>query len=126
MNPFDPNGRTAAIRRGRRILDLLQKNGVISRDERDLARRQIGSLVVPPAGERPEEALHAVLRLARDSSAWKAEKREVVQTTLDLDLQALVESEMQMGPELRTSVDQAIRYSPLLLEESAASILPSE
>jgi penicillin-binding protein 1C len=94
MNPFEPNGRTAAIGRGRRILDLLQKNGVISRDERDLARRQIGSLVVPPAGERPEEALHAVLRLARDSSAWKAEKREVVETTLDLDLQALVESEM--------------------------------
>lgn len=95
MNPFDPDGRTAAIRRGRRILDLLRKKGVMSRDERDLAWRQIASLVVPPAGDRPEEALHAVLRLANDSSAWTAGKREVVQTTLDLDLQAVVENEMR-------------------------------
>jgi len=94
MNPFDPRGRVAAIKRGRRILDLLHGKGVLSRDERDLAWRQIAALAVPPAGERTEEALHAVLRLAHDSDSWTGTKREVVQTTLDLDLQALVAREM--------------------------------
>lgn len=95
MNPFERAGRAAAIARGERILDLLRTKGVITRVEYDLARRQIASLGIPSPGERPEEALHAVLRLVDEADALPVERREVVQTTLDLDLQAMVTGEMK-------------------------------
>jgi penicillin-binding protein 1C len=62
-NPFVPSGRARAVARGETVLDRLRTTGVLSAEEHELARQQIARLGVPPAGERPREALHAVLRL---------------------------------------------------------------
>jgi penicillin-binding protein 1C len=91
MNPFVPSGRERAVRRGQRILDELRRQGVLGLEEHDLARRQIVALAVPPAGERPREAMHAVLRLSeelRTADARRAfARRPVLRTHLDLALQ---------------------------------------
>jgi len=90
-NPFVPGGRARAVKRGRAILDHLFGHGVMGREEYDLACGQITSLLVPPAGERPRDAIHAVLRLEevlRDPAARRAlPRRPVVNATLDLALQ---------------------------------------
>jgi penicillin-binding protein 1C len=91
MNPFLPLGRARAVARGRKILDRLLARGVLSGEEHELARRQIADLVVPPPGERPRDALHAILRLERAlrSENLRAEHglRPVITTSLDLDVQ---------------------------------------
>jgi penicillin-binding protein 1C len=91
MNPFHPEGRGRAVERGRRILDRLLAQGILTPIEHELAARQIGDLEVPPAGERPRDALHAILRLERSLSDPRLKgafsRRPVVTTTLDLDLQ---------------------------------------
>jgi penicillin-binding protein 1C len=91
MNPFTPGGHERAVRRGQRILDELRRQGLLSGEEHDLARRQIVALAVPPAGERPREALHAVLRLTEELRAPGARQplaaRPVLRTSLDLGLQ---------------------------------------
>ena len=92
MNPFEYDGRARAVRRGLRILQLLRGERILSRAEYALARQQIVELRVPPAGQRPLEALHAVLRLQDaldDPEARRAlNGRFLVRATLDLDLQA--------------------------------------
>lgn len=94
MNPFDPEGRARAQRRGALILDLLRAQGTLSAEEHSLAREQIQELRVPPAGERPVFAMHAVLRLGdllRDPRAQTAlTRRPVVRTTLDREMQRRV------------------------------------
>ncbi len=94
MNPFDPEGRLRAIRRGKRILALLHARGALSADELSLAAREIERLHVPPRSERPPEAIHAVLRfasLARTPETRRAlSGRTVVRLTLDLPLQRRV------------------------------------
>jgi penicillin-binding protein 1C len=91
MNPFVPGGRERAVRRGQRILDELLRRGLLSHQEHDLARRQIVALAIPPAGERPREAMHAVLRLTEalhDPQARRAlARRPILRTSLDLALQ---------------------------------------
>jgi penicillin-binding protein 1C len=88
MNPFNPEGRRAARERGRRILDALLDEGVLSEEEHELALRQLARLSFPLRGRRPEAAMHALLRLeerVRSDSSVRIEY--VVETTLDLDLQ---------------------------------------
>jgi penicillin-binding protein 1C len=91
LNPFRPSGRRAAVRRARRILDLLLERGALSGEEHDLACRQIEDLRVPPVPERKEAALHAVLYLDRQLRAAgrrdALRRRPIVRTTLDLDVQ---------------------------------------
>jgi penicillin-binding protein 1C len=91
MNPFQPAGRARAVARGERILDLLLDAGELTRDEHALARSQIRVLRVPPAGERPRDALHAILRFEEElrdpESRARLAGRTVLDTTLDLDLQ---------------------------------------
>jgi len=91
MNPYDPEGRVRAVERGERILDLLAKNGTLSREDHELALRQLTDLRVPPAGERPRAALHAILRIEAElrDPALRARlaQRPILDTTLDLDLQ---------------------------------------
>ncbi|MBN2370837.1 MAG: transglycosylase domain-containing protein [Vicinamibacteria bacterium] len=91
MNPFLPLGRARAVDRGRRILDRLLDRRVLSDEEHELARRQIAELVVPPPGERPRDALHAILRLERalqsEPLRIKHCAQPVVTTSLDLDVQ---------------------------------------
>ena len=89
-NPFVPSGRARAVARGTVILDRLRTGGVLSAEEHELARRQIARLRVPPAGERPREALHAVLYLAerlRTAAREGHAPRGIVRTSIDLELQ---------------------------------------
>ncbi len=94
MNPFDPEGRLRAIRRGKRILGLLHARGALSDDELSLGTREIGRLRVPPRGERPPEAIHAVLRFAAEAQTPEGRRalagRTVVRLALDLPLQRRV------------------------------------
>ncbi len=85
MNPYQQKGRKRAIARGRRILDLLRRAGVMSEDERALAEAQIRTLSIPRRPARPECAIHAVLRLERELAGAVVEA-PIVRTTLDLDL----------------------------------------
>jgi len=92
MNPFFPRGRHRAAERGKRVLDWLAERGVLTSAEHELARRQIAELRLPDKGRRPDQALHAVLRLeSLLAHSRKNPDREklppLVQTTLDLDLQ---------------------------------------
>jgi penicillin-binding protein 1C len=89
-NPFLPSGRERAVARGEAILDRLRATGVLSAEEHDLARQQIARLRVPPPGERPREALHAVLRLEamlRAEAARGRAARPIVRTSIDVDVQ---------------------------------------
>lgn len=94
MNPFDPEGRLRAIRRGKRILRLLHDRGELTSDEWKLATREIGRLRVPPRGERPAEAIHAVLEFAGEARKPETRRalagRTVVHLALDLPLQRRV------------------------------------
>lgn len=91
MNPFSGEGKKRAAVRGKRILDLLYHNKALSREEYELACLQIKDLVVPRPGIRPEEAMHALLRmesmLKGKSVTLLPHAGHVVTTTLDLDLQ---------------------------------------
>ena len=91
MNPFHASGRRRAVARGRRILDLLLADGLLDASEHELAVEQIDRLAIPPAGERPRSALHALLRLERDLEAPEQRAtladRLLVRTTLDLGIQ---------------------------------------
>jgi penicillin-binding protein 1C len=91
MNPFLPLGRARAVRRGHQILERLRDQGCMTSAEYALASAQIENLAVPPAGERPRDAMHALLRLERqlaESDVRKAfARRPIVTTSLDLDLQ---------------------------------------
>lgn len=88
-NPFHPEGRERAVRRGRAILDRLREEGVLGAAEHELASRQIGDLVVPPPGERPWSTLHALLRTEEmlGEAPPAVTRRGVVDTTLDLETQ---------------------------------------
>lgn len=91
MNPFIPSGRERAVRRGERILDLLLEAGALTADEHALARSQIPTLRIPPAGERPHAALHFVLRFEKrlkdPERRRRLGRRPLLETTLDLELQ---------------------------------------
>ena len=94
MNPYRAPGLARAIVRGRRILDLLDAAGVIEPGAHELAVRQIAALDVPPLARRPPRALHAALRL-RALLALRPPADPLVDTHLDLDLQADVESRVR-------------------------------
>jgi penicillin-binding protein 1C len=89
-NPFLPSGTARAVARGQAILDRLRATGVLLAEEHALARQQIARLRVPPAGERPREALHAALRLEamlRAEAAQGKAPHAIVRTSIDLDVQ---------------------------------------
>ncbi len=91
MNPFTGEGKKRAALRGKRILDLLYRDKAMSREEYELACLQIHDLAVPRPGIRPEQAMHALLRMERmlkDKSVQLLPRGGcLVTTTLDLDLQ---------------------------------------
>lgn len=91
MNPFSEDGRQRAALRGKRILELLYRDKTITREEFELACKQIAELQVPRPEIRPEQAMHALLQLEGKLKA-KAEHRlsayrYIITTSLDLDLQ---------------------------------------
>ncbi len=91
MNPYNPEGRARAARRGQRILDQLHTDGMLSDVELAAAEADLAGLRIPARDRRPENALHAVLRLERhlerDGDRFEAAKQLIVDTTLDLTLQ---------------------------------------
>jgi penicillin-binding protein 1C len=91
MNPFYVEGHQAAVQRGKRILDLLLAEHHLSTDEYALACDQLQSIKISSWGERPRNALHAILHLGNLLNAVQNRKllnrRFIVKTTLDLDLQ---------------------------------------
>ncbi|MBL1276384.1 MAG: penicillin-binding protein 1C [Ectothiorhodospiraceae bacterium] len=63
MNLYTYKGRGRAITRGKRILAQLRKQAVISEAEYPLALRQIENIQVPRRQQRPNDALHAILKM---------------------------------------------------------------
>lgn len=94
MNPFYEQGHRAAIRRGKLILDLLLSASHLNKEEYELACVQLQSIKIPYLEERPRDALHAILHLEKmlDSPRNRQvlNRRPIVRTTLDLDLQESV------------------------------------
>lgn len=89
MNPYHPEGWMRARIRAGRILTKLFESRVMTRAEYDLARKQLRTISIPPIDSRPVEALHAILRLAREkSAAWtRTGDSPIVATSLDLRIQ---------------------------------------
>ncbi len=91
LNPFTEQGKKRAALRGKRILDLLYRDKALNREEYELACLQIEDLAVPRPGIRPEQAMHALLRMEsmlKDKSVQlQPQTGRLVTTTLDLDLQ---------------------------------------
>jgi penicillin-binding protein 1C len=91
MNPFYTQGYESAIRRGKKILDLLLAEGHLRKEEYALACNQLQSIKIPYLGERPLNALHAILHLGNilniPDNRKMLNERPIVKTTLDLDLQ---------------------------------------
>jgi penicillin-binding protein 1C len=117
MNPFLPLGRARAVRRGREILDRLRDQGCLTSAEHALANAQIENLVVPPAGERPRDAMHALLRLERQLTEPDVRRtfarRPIVTTTLDLDLQQ--EAAWQVRKAIESWEPQGARNAALVV-----------
>jgi penicillin-binding protein 1C len=89
-NPFDTRGRVRAVARARRILDVLHTQGLLDDDALALALDEVGRLRIPDKGQRPPEALHAVLRL-EEALAGDADRADpLVDATLDLPMQRRV------------------------------------
>jgi penicillin-binding protein 1C len=91
MDPYDPEGRRRAVARGRWILDGLLETGALSAEDHAVATRQIERLRLAPRRRRPEEAMHAILRLTHHLDDPEVRRRlahrPIVESTLDLDLQ---------------------------------------
>jgi penicillin-binding protein 1C len=91
MNPYDPRGRARAVERGRRILAVLAERGEIAAGDLELAQAQIARLAIPARRQRPDVALHVILRLERELRAgalppeWRGQP--LVDLPLDLDVQ---------------------------------------
>lgn len=126
MNPFYAQGRMAAVKRGKRILDLLLAEGHLSPEEHELARAQIESIRIQYWGERPRYALHAILHLSRvlNTSEMRRERalRPIVKTTLDLDLQEKISFKMLRALETWRSAG-AGNASLILLDRSSNEVL---
>ena len=91
MDPYDPAGRRRAIRRGREILARLGARGTLSAVELAAADAEIDHLALPWKGERAEAALHALLHYDALVPAAVRRTWPLVTSTLDLDLQRVVE-----------------------------------
>jgi penicillin-binding protein 1C len=91
MNPYDPEGRWRAIKRGKRILKALRQEGVLPTEEYLLAVEQLEDLFPLSRPRRPEAAMHAILRLDKllsDTAGGRTPMSSpIVHATLDLDIQ---------------------------------------
>jgi penicillin-binding protein 1C len=91
MNPLSPRQRDFAIARGHRILAALRGNSVLSSAEFALAEAQLDHLPVVERSVRPDNALHAILKLGEALAAddgWRQGRDGArVVTTIDLGIQ---------------------------------------
>jgi len=126
MNPYLPAGRARALARGRRILALLRDSGAIAPSEHELALRQIDGIVVPSLPRRPDEALHAVLRLAARFSDPAVRRTlpnpPLIRSTLDLGLQQ--EVSRLTAATVRSLADEGARNAAaIVLDRGSGEIL---
>jgi penicillin-binding protein 1C len=95
LNPLTATGKEQARRRGERVLDYLHDAGIIVDRDLALVRQQLAGVQLAARPRRPDEAVHAILRLERQlggADAWLASHQEArIIATLDLDLQRQVE-----------------------------------
>jgi penicillin-binding protein 1C len=89
-NPLTPSGRARVVGRGRRVLAALAAQRVIGGAEYARAAAELEQIRLPPRPRRPQEALHAILRVAgmlasAPDAVDPADPRLV--TTLDLAIQ---------------------------------------
>ena len=92
MDPYEPEGRRRAIRRGRQILARLAARGTLTPVDLAAANAEIDHLALPWKGERAEAALHALLHYDALVPAETRRRLPLITSTLDLDLQREVEA----------------------------------
>lgn len=83
-DPGDPRGRKRAVARAARILDALEAGGHLTHGERADAEDRLGRLRPAAWEDRPEAALHPLLRISEDP---RRPQVGTVRTTIDLPLQ---------------------------------------
>ncbi len=90
MNPYLPDGRARAKKRGRWILDRLYRQANLTGAEYQAAVAELNALQVMLPVNRPTDSLHALLRLEEQVRKDQRTRnlRTMVNTTLDLDLQS--------------------------------------
>jgi penicillin-binding protein 1C len=92
MNPFSMEGFRAARERAGLVLSLLRQQGFIDDEAMTIASEQLFTMRMPVPEERPPFAVHYILRLIEDfASDPAAEIEKPVKTTLDWDVQILVQ-----------------------------------
>ncbi|WP_455205481.1 penicillin-binding protein 1C [Kaarinaea lacus] len=91
MNPYTAVGRYRAIQRGRRLLQGLQAQQVLTHDELELALAEIHNIEMPIREDRPAEAMHAILQLQQQLAQAKVKnqylQQPLIKTSIDLGLQ---------------------------------------
>ena len=92
-SPYTTSGARRAKKRAERILAQLFADGLLSAVELDQARSELDRIPVPPLDQRPEAAMHTILRLEAQADTLPP----LVRTTLDLDLQRRVQDHLQRG-----------------------------
>lgn len=124
MNPYDYYGRRRAERRGRRILALLQRQGVITPADYGLAMEQIGALQIPERRARSPYAMHGILKLERLlQGEYRGLGAPVLESTLDLDLQAWVSRSTQTMLNRKWRPKGAGNAAVIVLDRASAEVL---
>lgn len=123
MNPHHWRGRARAIARGRRILELLAQAQVLTPSEMDLASEQIASISIPARRTRPEEALHAIMRITPE--ARKAERNgadPIIFSAIDLELQTATALMLDAGV-ARLAEQSADNGALIVLDRKTSDVL---
>lgn len=125
MNPYDYYGRRRAERRGRRILALLQRQGVITPADYALAMEQIGALQIPEHRVRSPYAMHGILRLERllQQEKYRRQGATVLESTLDLELQKWVSRSTQTMLDRYWRPRGAGNAAVIVLDRTSAEVL---
>ncbi len=90
MNPYLPDGRARAKKRGQWILQRLYEQASLTKTEYQAAVAELADLQVMLPVNRPTDSLHALLRLEEQLRKHRrgGNPQTMVNTTLDLDLQS--------------------------------------
>lgn len=125
MNPYDYFGRQRAVRRGRRILALLQRQEVITPEDYELAMQQIGMLQIPERQSRSRYAMHAILKLERllRQGTDREQDSPILETSLDLGLQNWVTRSTETMLNQKWRPKGAGNAAVIVLDRESAEVL---
>jgi len=87
MNPFIPSGRYRAVKRGKRLLHLLCNKHIITTAELSLALSEIKHIDMPQKEQRPNNAMHAILKMKQLLKISTERTGPLIHSSIDLDLQ---------------------------------------